>query len=67
MGITIPVDPRPEVVKCAVTSMSAQVPTLTDTTVRQPVDSEAVSFTADTTGRFIEGGICLLTCGFTYG
>jgi hypothetical protein len=42
---------------CAVTTMSEQVPTITqdDTTVtvRQPVDSEAVSSTADTTGRFI--------------
>ena len=42
-------------VHCAVTTMSGQVPTITDTTVRQPVDSEAVSSTADTTGRFIEG------------
>ena len=35
--------------------MSEQVPTITDTTVNQPVDSEAVSSTADTTGSFIEG------------
>ena len=35
--------------------MSEQVPTITDTTVRQPVHSEAVSSTADTTGTFIEG------------
>ncbi len=34
--------------------MSEQVPTITDTTVRQLVDSEAVSSTADTTGRLIE-------------
>ncbi len=39
---------------CAVTFMSEQVPTIPDTTVRQPVDSEAVSSTDDTTGRFIE-------------
>ena len=39
---------------CAVTIMSEQVPTITDTNVRQPVDSEAVSSTADTTGRLIE-------------
>ena len=31
--------------------MSEQVPRTTDTTVRQPVDSEAVSSTANTTGR----------------
>ncbi len=42
-------------VHCAVTIMSEQAPTITDTTVRQPVDSEAVSSTADTTGGFIEG------------
>ena len=38
----------------AVASMSEQVPTTTDTIVRQPVDSEAVASTADTTapGRF---------------
>ncbi len=45
-------------VHCAVTIMSEQVLTITDTTVdttvRQPVDSAAVSFTDDTTGRFIE-------------
>ena len=35
--------------------MSEQVPTITDTSVRQPVDSEAVSSTTDITGRFIEG------------
>ena len=39
--------------------MSEQVPTITDTTVdmtvRQPVDSEAVSSTADATGRLIVG------------
>ena len=35
--------------------MSEQVPTITDTTARQPVDSEAVSSTADTAGRFILG------------
>jgi hypothetical protein len=42
-------------VHCAVTTMSDQVPTITDTTVCQPVDSEDVSSTANTTGRFIEG------------
>ena len=42
-------------VHCAVTTMSDQVPTITDTTVRQHVDSEAVSSTDDITGRFIEG------------
>ena len=42
-------------VHCAVTIMSEQVPTITDTTVRQPVDSEAASYTADTTGWFIKG------------
>ena len=41
-------------VHCAVTIMSEQVPTITDTTVRPPVDSEAVSSTDDTTGSFIE-------------
>ena len=35
--------------------MSEQVPTITSTTVRLPVDSEDVSSTADTTGRLIEG------------
>ncbi len=42
---------------CTVTSMSEQVSTITDTgtTVRQPVDSETVSSTADTIGRLIEG------------
>ena len=39
---------------CAVTIMSEQVPTIIDTSVRQPDDSEAVSSTDDTTGRFIE-------------
>ena len=39
---------------CAVAIMSEQVPTITDTTVRRPIDSEAVSSTADTTGMFIE-------------
>ena len=34
--------------------MSEQVPTITDTNVRQPVDSEAASSTIDTTGKFIE-------------
>jgi hypothetical protein len=42
-------------VHCAVTIMSEQVHTTTDTTVSQPVDSEAISSTADTTGRFCEG------------
>ena len=49
--------------------MSEQVPTITDTTVHQPIDSEAVASTADTTGRFIEGqhvfahgGGCMLSC-----
>ena len=40
---------------CAVTIMSEQVPTITDATVHQPVDSEAVSSTAHITGRLIEG------------
>ncbi len=35
--------------------MSEQVPTITDTTVSQHVDSEAVSYTVDITGRFIAG------------
>ena len=42
-------------VHCAVTTMSEQVPTITDTTARQAVDSEAVSSAADTAGRLIEG------------
>ena len=50
---------------CAVTIMSEQVPTITDTTVRQPVDSEAVSSTADTTGRFIEASR-VSVCECTY-
>ncbi len=33
--------------------MSDQVPTITDTTARQPVDNEAVSCAADTAGRLI--------------
>ncbi len=37
----------------AVSIMSEQVPTSTDTTACRPVDSEAVSSTADTAGRFI--------------
>ena len=53
-------------VYCAVTSMSAQVPTLTDTTVQQTTDIEAITSTADTTCRIIEGGICLFTYEFTY-
>ena len=40
-------------VHCAVTTMSEQVPTITDTTAGQRVDSEAVSSTADATGRLI--------------
>ncbi len=35
--------------------MSEQVPTITDATVRQPVDGEGVTSTADTTGGFIAG------------
>ena len=47
----------------AVTIMFEQVPTITDTTSRQPVDSEAVSFTDDTTGRFIEASrVSVLEC-----
>ena len=42
--------------------MSEQVPTITDTIVRLPVDSEAVSSTDDTTGRFIEAP-CVCTHG----
>ena len=42
-------------IPCAVTIMSEQVPTITDTTVRQPVHSEAVSSAADTTGWLIAG------------
>jgi hypothetical protein len=40
-------------IHCAVTIMSEQVPTITDTTVSQPVASEAVTSTADITGSFI--------------
>ncbi len=42
-------------VHCAATIMSEKVHTITDTTVCQPVDSEAVSSTADTAGRFFVG------------
>ena len=57
-------------VHCAVTIMSEQVPAITDTTVNQPVSSEAVSSTADIIGRFIEGphvsahGGIYMRCGY---
>ena len=42
-------------VHCTVPTMSEQVPTINDTTVRQAADCEAVSTTADAIGRFIAG------------
>ena len=46
--------------------MSEQAPTNTGTTVRQPVDSEAVSSTADITGALIVGpDVC--TYRYRYG
>jgi hypothetical protein len=47
-------------VHCAVKIMSEQVPSITGTTVHQPVDSEAVSSTADTAGRSLRDHVFLL-------
>ncbi len=50
----------------AVTIMSEQAPTITDTTVCQPDDSEAVLSTAGTAGRLVAGPyVCTHGgCGF---